>query len=203
MKTENNANQNQNNETYKANAANQNAQGRRSYAEIDALAARAAAGERAAEETLILAFKPLILKLAAPFLDFEDAKADGALWLIEAVRAFDPDRGVYFPVYVKRTLSAKFRARWRRFRPDDVPFEEKHGGAADNIADAEQAAERQAQIERLAAAIPELSELERAIITCAFEQSMTREAIAKSRGISLNTVKTAKRRAMRKLRKHF
>lgn len=203
MKTENNANQNQNNETYKANAANQNAQGRRSYAEIDALAARAAAGERAAEETLILAFKPLIVKLAAPFPDFEDAKADGALWLIEAVRAFDPNRGVYFPVYVKRTLSAKFRARWRRFRPDDVPFEEKHGGAADNIADAEQAAERQAQIERLAAAIPELSELERAIITCAFEQSMTREAIAKSRGISLNTVKTAKRRAMRKLRKHF
>ena len=203
MKTENNANQNQNNETYKANAANQNAQGRRSYVEIDALAARAAAGERAAEETLILAFKPLILKLAAPFPDFEDAKADGALWLIEAVRAFDPNRGVYFPVYVKRTLSAKFRARWRRFRPDDVPFEEKHGGAADNIADAEQAAERQAQIERLAAAIPELSELERAIITCAFEQSMTREAIAKSRGISLNTVKTAKRRAMRKLRKHF
>ena len=203
MKTENNANQNQNNETYKANAANQNAQGRRSYAEIDALAARAAAGERAAEETLILAFKPLIVKLAAPFPDFEDAKADGALWLIEAVRAFDTNRGIYFPVYVKRTLSAKFRARWRRFRPDDVPFEEKHGGAADNIADAEQAAERQAQIERLAAAIPELSELERAIITCAFEQSMTREAIAKSRGISLNTVKTAKRRAMRKLRKHF
>lgn len=203
MKTENNANQNQNNETYKANAANQNAQGRRSYAEIDALAARAAAGERAAEETLILAFKPLIVKLAAPFPDFEDARADGALWLIEAVRAFDTNRGIYFPVYVKRTLSAKFRARWRRFRPDDVPFEEKHGGAADNIADAEAAAERQAQIDRLMAAIPELSELERAIITCAFEQSMTREAIAKSRGISLNTVKTAKRRAMRKLRKHF
>lgn len=203
MKTENNANQNQNNETYKANAANQNAQGRRSYAEIDALAARAAAGERAAEETLILAFKPLIVKLAASFPDFEDAKADGALWLIEAVRAFDTNRGIYFPVYVKRTLSAKFRARWRRFRPDDVPFEEKHGGAADNIADAEAAAERQAQIDRLMAAIPELSELERAIITCAFEQSMTREAIAKSRGISLNTVKTAKRRAMRKLRKHF
>ena len=203
MKTENNANQNQNNETYKANAANQNAQGRRSYAEIDALAARAAAGERAAEETLILAFKPLIVKLAAPFPDFEDAKADGALWLIEAVRAFDTNRGIYFPVYVKRTLSAKFRARWRRFRPDDVHFEEKHGGAADNIADAEAAAERQAQIDRLMAAIPELSELERAIITCAFEQSMTREAIAKSRGISLNTVKTAKRRAMRKLRKHF
>ena len=202
MKTENNANQNQNNETY-TEKAKQNAQGRRSYAEIDALAARAAAGERAAEETLFLAFKPLIVKLAAPFPDFEDAKADGALWLIEAVRAFDPGRGVYFPVYVKRTLSAKFRARWRRFRPDDVPFEEKHGGAADNIADAEAAAERQAQINRLAAAIPELSELEQAIITCAFEQSMTREAIAKSRGISLDTVKTAKRRAMRKLRKLF
>lgn len=173
------------------------------YAEIDAMAARAAQGDRGAEKALALAFKPLIYKLAAPFPDFEDARADGALWLIEAVRAFDPDRGVYFPVYVKRTLAARYRARWRQVRADAVPFEEKHGGAADNIKEAEAAAEREAQIARLAAAIPELSELERAIITCAFGKSMSRAAIAKSRGISLNTVKTAKRRAMQKLRKKF
>lgn len=173
------------------------------WGEIETLAVRAAAGERACEAALIVAFKPLIVKLAAPFPDYEDARADGVLWTLEAVRAFDPGRGVSFTVYLKRSLTGRYRARWRRFSAETVPFEDYHGSAADNVAQAERAAEQKRVIGQIAAAIPELSELERAIITCAFGKGMSRKAIAEARGIAPETVKTAKKRAMQKLRKKF
>lgn len=179
----------------------QPAAGAEPYGEITALAARAAAGERACEAALIVAFKPLIVKLSAPFPDYEDARADGVLWTLEAIRAFDPGRGVNFTVYLKRTLTGRYRARWRQFSAETVPFEDYHGNAADNVAQAERTAELKLLIDEVAASIPELSALERDIIACAFGRNMSGVAIAKVRGIDPGTVKTAKFRALKKLRK--
>lgn len=171
--------------------------------EIEALAVRAAAGDKAAEATLAVAFKPLIVRLSAPFPDYEDARADGVLWTLEAVQAFDPAKKVYFSRFLKAFLSRRYCGRWRTIDTEAVPFEETHSGAADNVAEAERAAELTAKIDRLAAAIPELSNLERAIIEAAYFRAMSRRAIAQSRGISPETVKTAKERAIKKLRKKF
>ena len=79
------------------------------------LAALAKAGDRAAEEVLVLRFGRLVRACARPLFlmggDSEDLVQEGMLGLLAAIREYDPARGVSFRAYAEvcirnRLLSA-------------------------------------------------------------------------------------------------
>ena len=79
------------------------------------LAALAKAGDRSAEETLVLRFGRMVRACARPLFlmggDSEDLVQEGMLGLLAAIREFDPERGVAFRAYAEvcirnRLLSA-------------------------------------------------------------------------------------------------
>ena len=69
------------------------------------LCALAAAGERSAEETLVLRHPRLVRMCARPFFlaggDSEDLIQEGMLGLLAAIREFRPDRGARFATYAQ------------------------------------------------------------------------------------------------------
>ena len=69
------------------------------------LCALAAAGERSAEETLVLRHTRLVRMCARPFFlaggDSEDLIQEGMLGLLAAIREFRPDRGARFATYAQ------------------------------------------------------------------------------------------------------
>lgn len=71
----------------------------------EALCAQVAAGDRAAEETLVLRYARLVRVCARPFFlaggDSEDLIQEGMLGLLSAIREFRPDRGAKFATYAQ------------------------------------------------------------------------------------------------------
>jgi RNA polymerase sigma factor (sigma-70 family) len=82
------------------------------YALIDTWVQEAKNNDKAAKEQLINTFKPLILSVIQKYIydtdAYEDALQDGALVVLEAVQAYDPDLGVVFPFYLKNRLFHHF-----------------------------------------------------------------------------------------------
>lgn len=82
------------------------------YTLIDTWVQEAKNSNQAAKEQLINTFKPLILSVMQKYIydtdAYEDALQDGALVVLEAVQAYDPDLGVVFPFYLKNRLFHHF-----------------------------------------------------------------------------------------------
>lgn len=82
------------------------------YALIDTWVQEAKNNDKVAKELLIKTFKPLILSVMQKYIydteAYEDALQDGALVVLEAVQAYDPDLGVVFPFYLKNRLFHHF-----------------------------------------------------------------------------------------------
>ena len=82
------------------------------YALMDTWVQEAKNSNQAAKEQLINTFKPLILSVMQKYIydtdAYEDALQDGALVVLEAVQAYDPDLGVVFPFYLKNRLFHHF-----------------------------------------------------------------------------------------------
>ena len=82
------------------------------YALMDTWVQEAKNNDKAAKELLIKTFKPLILSVMQKYIydtdAYEDALQDGALVVMEAVQAYDPDLGVVFPFYLKNRLFHHF-----------------------------------------------------------------------------------------------
>jgi len=82
------------------------------YALMDTWVQEAKNNDKAAKELLIKTFKPLILSVMQKYIydtdAYEDALQDGALVVLEAVQAYDPDLGVVFPFYLKNRLFHHF-----------------------------------------------------------------------------------------------
>lgn len=77
------------------------------YAAIDALVAAAQAGCRRAQDALVCQFEPLLRSLSWGWHDSEDCYQDAACELLDLVRAYRPERGVWFGQYLRTML------RWR------------------------------------------------------------------------------------------
>ena len=82
------------------------------YALMDTWVQEAKNNDKAAKELLIKTFKPLILSVMQKYIfdtdAYEVALQDGALVVLEAVQAYDPDLGVVFPFYLKNRLFHHF-----------------------------------------------------------------------------------------------
>ncbi len=82
------------------------------------LCARVAAGDRGAEEALVLRHTRLVRMCARPFFlaggDSEDLIQEGMLGLLAAIREFRPDRGARFATYaqvcIRRRIISAVRA---------------------------------------------------------------------------------------------
>ncbi len=111
------------------------------YAEIGVLVARAQAGSKAAAETLLLTFKPLILATISEYIydktQLEDAYQEACVIFMERLKDFKSERLDYFPAYIKKQrlssglksgrlsrLRRRFRwtRRWRRGALWQRPF---------------------------------------------------------------------------------
>lgn len=82
------------------------------------LCARAAMGDRAAEEALVLRYARLVRVCSRPFFlaggDSEDLIQEGMLGLLSAIREFRPDRGAQFRTFadlcIRRRIVSAVRA---------------------------------------------------------------------------------------------
>jgi RNA polymerase sigma factor (sigma-70 family) len=167
------------------------------------LVKQAQAGDKTAMKTLILAFKPLIYKTAGPFPDFEDAVSDFNLDLIKAVKAFDAEKGVYFPVYLKNLIRLKAKKRWTKIRPDDEYFDttdEVHPGTSDTAYEAYLRAMRHILKKRIET---RLSPRQEAMVYAYYLYGLPVKTIAKRQGCSEDAVKKVKRKGLKRLREAF
>lgn len=97
------------------------------YAAIDALVAAAQAGCRQAREALLCQYEPLLRSLSWGWHDAEDCYQDAACGLLDLVRSYRPERGVWFGQYLRTMLRWRLhnRRRFERRRTDrDEPLVE-------------------------------------------------------------------------------
>ena len=92
----------------------------RKYAEGGALVTRAQAGNKAAAETLLLTFKPLILTTITQYVYdktlLEEAFQEACVIFMERLRDFKSDRPEYFPAYIKKQLFYAFVQKAKKGR---------------------------------------------------------------------------------------
>lgn len=76
------------------------------YEEERKLIVKAKAGDRDAMAALIGRYEPLFRKLAAgeTRMDWEDIRQDLSVSFLEGVKAFEPEKGTYFPYYIRQRL---------------------------------------------------------------------------------------------------
>ena len=68
------------------------------------LIVKAKAGDRDAMAALIGRYEPLFRKLAAGETRMEDIRQDLSVSFLEGVKAFEPEKGTYFPYYIRQRL---------------------------------------------------------------------------------------------------
>ena len=79
----------------------------------ESLCAQAAAGDRRAEESLVVRYNRLVRMCARPYFlaggDSEDLIQEGMVGLLRAIREYDPDKAASFRTYavLRRQSSSK------------------------------------------------------------------------------------------------
>ena len=174
------------------------------------LCALAMAGERSAEEALVLRHTRLVRMCARPFFlaggDSEDLIQEGMLGLLAAIREFRPDRGARFATYAqvcvrRRIISAVRSASGGKHAPlnDYVSLELLSEEAGE--ADPEDLIIRREALHALEADISEsLTRLEKQVLARYLEGESYAE-IARAVGRSPKSVDNAVQRIRRKMAK--
>lgn len=196
----------------------------RKYVEIGALVTRAQAGNKAAAETLLLTFKPLILTTITQYVYdktlLEEAFQEACVIFMERLRDFKSDRPEYFPAYIKKQLFYAFVQKAKK-RPEISVMPELSMDAASaeggSLADALPAAEdeepeadRRAREEKedtdllfLNLRVARLPRIQRECIRAHYYRGQTYRAIAEERGISEQSVAKTMNKAMKGLRSAY
>ena len=126
------------------------------YADNPALLRRAAEGDEAALEALVINNAGLVTGIAARFggrgVEREDLIEIGRIGLLKAIRTFDPERGCAFSTFAVPLIAGEIRRFLRDDGPIKVPRSQKRMGAR-LIAEREraQAAGEELSIRELAA----------------------------------------------------
>lgn len=180
----------------------------------------AARGDSQALAGLVARYAPLVLAEAhrnrLPYLT-EEAHSVAQLYFLEAVRRYEPERGVPFGAFAKSIVhggistfaAAEKRRRERELRPDDYASGEGRGEPSGSVWDAIYEAaggpfpDAYAQVElreTLRLAMENLSSGEREVLVCVYVQQRTLQETADRLGVALLTVKRWKKRLLEKLR---
>lgn len=194
-----------------------------SYQEIDGLVVRYQAGDKAAGELLVMAFKPLVLstmaKVYVPPQDQEDAFQDGIVAFMEGVHRFSPDHGAGFNAFIKthlwhyylkrqsgqfnRSLEAEERLD-AAFGRDGLTLQETikdEGESIENMLSEEvtTAVKRQA----LKNGLSQLTKKQKSVIYDHYFKGMTLREMGRERHISHEAVRVCLGAALKKLKKFF
>lgn len=188
------------------------------------LCARAALGDRTAEETLILRYRRLVEICARPFYlaggDHEDLIQEGMCGLLSAVRSFQAEKSASFRTFAEaciknRILSAVRSASSGKHSPlntcvslETPLFAGKFGSCSSWANDhSQESAEdtvigREALQERLGAVKGQLSGFETSVLVC-YLNGLSYHEIADKVNRSPKSVDNAVQRIRRKLAQHF
>ena len=186
------------------------------YQEIDALALKAKRGDSAAAGLLESCFRPLMLS-AASFgktenYSFEDSLQDARLAFLEGIQAYDETAGAGFAAFIKPYVYRKGQNRRRkclRRLTRDVPADARAGdGDGESLislleapdADIESGYINKEELERLSAALRELTPEERALLTAVYGQSQSIRKASQSLGIGYSTLQYRHSCILKKLR---
>lgn len=186
------------------------------YQEIDALALKAKRGDSSAAGLLESCFRPLMLS-AASFgktenYSFEDSLQDARLAFLEGIQAYDETAGAGFAAFIKPYVYQKGQNRRRkclRRLTRDVPADARVGdGDGESLislleapdADIESGYIHKEELERLTAALRELTPEERALLTAVYGQSQSIRSASQSLGIGYSTLQYRHSCILKKLR---
>lgn len=179
----------------------------------------AAGGDQEAFARLVAQYAPLVLAEAhrnrLPYLA-EEAHAVAQLYFLEAVKRYEPERGVPFAAFARSCVhggvstfaAAEKRRREREFRPDDCGAADEDGcgsvwdaiyEAAGGLAGPDAYARVDLR-ETLRLAMENLTPNEREVLVCIYVQQRTLQQTADRLGVALLTVKRWKKRLLERLR---
>ncbi|BES66475.1 hypothetical protein SANA_29140 [Gottschalkiaceae bacterium SANA] len=158
----------------------------------------------------ITSYKPLIIYEAKRIFGKvnDDLIQEGYLVFLEAKESFDRGRGVPFNAYLATKLRYRYLEMTREKKPtisiqgrrgEDGTLEDFLHGKENTE---EEVLERQVEKE-IKEALNELSYMQRIIIQETFFNNKKLPQIAKEQGITYETAKTHKKRAMKKLRRRM
>lgn len=181
---------------------------------VELLVQQTQAGSMTAASELLIRFRPLIQAAAKRYritgtIDVDDLQQDAAIAFLEATLAFNPAIGVSYAYFVKQRVYAKMwtlvrrEQTWKaRAQDNRLSVDEPMQQMVDMIADP--AADRMlaSALAALDLQIPfrALSERERLAIG-AILRDIPMQELAKQQGVSIETAKTWRKRALAKLRK--
>lgn len=171
------------------------------------LCARACAGERGAEELLVVRYQRLTRACARPYFlaggDSEDLIQEAMIGLLKAIREYDPRRGVSFHAFAEvcvrnRIRSAVTAAARGKYAPlnHSVPFDLAVQGREDSPE--ELFISREEEAERLEQVNQRLSPLERQILAL-YLQGFSYRDIGLQAGRPAKSVDNAVQRIRRKV----
>lgn len=190
----------------------------------ETLCAQAAAGDRAAEETLVLRYTRLVRACARPFFlaggDSEDLIQEGMMGLLLAIREFRPDRKAQFPTFAalcvrRRIISAVRAASGGKHCPlnNYVSLEPSLFSANQDVASLGTAYRRQGNPEDVVIHEETLSALEEAIqrqltgleaqVLALYLNGLSYSEIAEEVQRSTKSVDNAVQRIRRKIARHL
>lgn len=186
------------------------------YKEIDALALKAKQGDTSAAALLERCFRPLMLS-AAGFgktenYSFEDSLQDARLAFLEGIQAFDTAAGTGFAAFIKPYVYQKGQNRRRkclRRLARDVPADAKAGNEdgetfisllEDPGADIESGYIHREELERLTAALKELTPEERALLKAVYGKNQSIRGASQSLGVGYSTLQYRYSRILKRLK---
>ncbi|WDL95228.1 RNA polymerase sigma factor [Alicyclobacillus sp. ALC3] len=170
---------------------------------VEELVAWAQDGDNAAQVAVMDAFTPLIRATASRYrhVAYEDALQEGYLSLLECTGSYNPARGVPFAAYAKSHVQGDVRTAMRRLwtvEARSVALQDYH---LDDGSDWLGRSSGMAGVElRMMMEAAHLSPREAQSIRGQL-MGLSCSEIAKEQGVSVETVKTWRKRAFRKLRK--
>jgi RNA polymerase sporulation-specific sigma factor len=185
----------------------------------ETLCNRAASGDRAAEESLVLRYARLVRILARPYFlaggDSEDLIQEGMVGLLKAVREYDPSKNASFRTYAELCIRSRLYSAIRTAAQDKhvplnryIPFEhpqlqeltDRAVAQAFSKADDPEALllQKEAHGELMDLIEASLSKLERAVLEL-YLQGLSYSKIATEADCSVKAVDNAVQRIRRKL----
>lgn len=176
---------------------------------INELVQQARAGSREASEELLARFKPLMIatiKRHHTGSDWEDLLQAAALSILEGIQAYDAQKGIPFPAYIKTKLNFDIYNLCRKNRNIlsyqlSINNEEQDplSWLADDTIDIQQQILRKEQTTALHTALAELQPKHRELIVLHFFKNITLKEIAEEMGISYKTAQRYKARGLKRL----
>ncbi|WP_067926761.1 sigma-70 family RNA polymerase sigma factor [Alicyclobacillus shizuokensis] len=182
------------------------------YAAIETWIKRAQIGDKAAVQALVVQFEGMLKAISRRYrgLSQADALQEAYLSLLLAIRDYDASLGVPFAAYAQHKVHGDVRTAMRRWWTHDAHLEPE-----DENQDRPRAWENQAALSsnrttnpynlpewRLVFRAAGLSARER-VVTEAMASGWRIKELAQALGVSVETVKTVRKRALRKLREHL